>query len=200
MTAGSRTGRFLKRALLALSLLCLIYGAGLLAFMNAIERREPEDIALADGIVVLTGGADRIGEALGLLHREKGRRLLISGVNAAANMESLRRLWPAHAALFECCVDLDYRAPNTRANAAETRLWAEQRGYRSLILVTASYHMPRAALEFSRAMPGIELRRHVVVPESSRLNRWWQDGALTRIVMLEFAKYGVARMRIALGF
>lgn len=178
-------------------LACLI--AGIVLFAHGLDRQEPLDITDSEGIVVLTGGADRITEALGLLNRQKGRRLLISGVNMATTPESLRRLAPTHAALFECCVDLDYHASNTRSNAAEAARWARGLGYRSLILVTASYHMPRARLEFVRAMPEINIRTHPVVPDASRIRRWWQDGALTRIIAMEYLKYQFARIRGMLG-
>jgi len=36
--------------------------------------------------------------------------------------------------LLSCCVDLDRSAVNTRSNAAETRRWARERGFKSLIV------------------------------------------------------------------
>ena len=45
----------------------------------------------------------------------------------------------------------------TRSNAAETRRWARERGFKSLIVVTSNYHMPRAIAEMSHAMPDVTL-------------------------------------------
>ena len=75
----------------------------------------------ADGIVVLTGGALRISDALELLASGHGQRLLISGVNPrdAAPPRS-PRLVPEHQRWFACCVDLDHSATNTIGNAIET--------------------------------------------------------------------------------
>ncbi|MCA0400680.1 MAG: YdcF family protein [Proteobacteria bacterium] len=163
-------------------------------FANGLDTRGI-DPPVADGMVVLTGGADRIGEALALLHKGKARRLLISGVNAGSGPDLLRRSWPGNDAVFDCCVDLDYRARNTRGNAAEAALWARRNGFRSVLLVTASYHLPRAQLEFRRAMPDLAVFGHPVIPEASRIRRWWQDQALVRIIALEFGKFHFARLR-----
>lgn len=173
--------------------------SGIVLFANSLEWRDAGDSAPVDGIVVLTGGADRISEALSLLERGKGKRLLISGVGVQSPPEALRRRWQGRDALFDCCVDLDYQARNTRGNALEARRWAEANGFRSLMLVTASYHLPRARLELIAAMPGVQLRAHPVVPEASRIRRWWQDPALVRIITLEFFKYWAACLRITLG-
>ncbi|MCZ8185188.1 MAG: YdcF family protein [Beijerinckiaceae bacterium] len=184
-----------RLALLALVLLVL----GTVLFAARLERREPVALRPAEGIVVLTGGADRILDGLLLLERQLGRRLFISGVNAQTRAETLKRQWPGRDALFACCIDLDFRARNTYGNAIETRDWVQRHGFTSLILVTASYHVPRAQLEFAAAMPGVALQVYPVVPEASRINRWWQEPVLTRILLLEFVKYSAARMRILVG-
>jgi uncharacterized SAM-binding protein YcdF (DUF218 family) len=172
---------------------------GILLFAWNLDRHEPREVPVADGIVVVTGGADRIDEALALLEQFKGRRLLISGVNTASTPEQLRRRWPGRTRLFDCCVDLDYQARNTYGNAIESRAWARRNGIRSLILVTASYHLPRTLVEFRAAMPDVAITAFPVVPEASRLNRWWQEPQLTRIIVLEFVKYWAAVLRTSLG-
>lgn len=173
---------------------------GVILFARSLEKREQRDPTPADGIVVLTGGADRINDALLLLERGKGRRLVISGVNIHAPMEALKRRWPGRERLFECCVDLDYQARNTYGNAVEARRWAQGQGFRSIILVTSSYHVPRAMLEFEYAMPGVSIQPYPVVPEASKINRWWQDPTLFRIIVFEFLKYWAASIRHTLGF
>lgn len=193
-------GRELLRVLLrvgVLTTLALIIGVVL--FARSLDRREPRAVVPADGIVVLTGGADRINEALQLLERGLGRRLMISGVNMNSTAEALKRLWPGREHLFECCIDLDYQARNTYENAIEARRWARAQGFTSLLLVTASYHLPRAALELKHAMPEAVIQPYPVVPLASRINRWWQEPALMRIIALEFVKYSAASIRLALG-
>ena len=117
-----------------------------------IERR-------ADGIVALTGGADRIGDAVELLATGRGRRLLITGVNRATKLEELSRFSPQYERVFSCCVDIDHSAINTIGNAVETRRWMRERGFRSLVVVTSSYHMPRAMAELAHQLPDVALTR-----------------------------------------
>lgn len=190
--------RFRRLILGAVAAAVLAVLAAFVLFARSLELRGGADDPIADGIVVLTGGADRISDGLNLLERGKGRRLFISGVHAQSGVEALKRLWPARADLFDCCIDLDHQARNTRGNAIETRDWARRRGFSSLLLVTASYHMPRAMIEFEHAMPDIRLSAHPVIPEASRLRRWWQDPTLVRILALEFAKYWAASLRTSL--
>ena len=206
--AGREQSRFFNEAskslfrvvlrVAVLGFLALI--VGVVIFARGLEKREQREPALADGIVVLTGGADRINEALQLLEQGLGKRLVISGVNIHSTAEVLKKRWPGREKLFDCCIDLDYAARNTYGNAVETRRWVQGQGFKSLILVTASYHLPRALLEFEHAMPGIAIQAYPVVPEASRINRWWQEPTLTRIIVLEFIKYWAASLRLTLGF
>jgi uncharacterized SAM-binding protein YcdF (DUF218 family) len=141
---------------------------GFLAFCTLIID-EPGDVGRADGIVALTGGEARIPEAVKLLARGSGRRLLISGVNPATTRGELVSLMPNTKMLFRCCIDMDKVARDTIGNADETRVWMEKRRFRSLIVVTSSYHMPRSFAELRRAMPDIELIPFPVKPRSVKL-------------------------------
>lgn len=196
-TGGSRELLRVLSRVGVLAILALIVGVVL--FARSLERRESRALTAADGIVVLTGGADRINEAMQLLERGLGRRLMISGVNVHSTAEALKRHWPGREHLFECCIDLDYQARNTYENAIEARRWARAQRFTSLILVTASYHLPRARLELQYAMPEALIQPYPVVPLASRINRWWQDPVLMRIIALEFVKYSAASIRLALG-
>ena len=166
------------------------------SFLGKITRNEPTITPHADAVVVLTGGSERIGDALSLMEAGAGKRLFVSGVHQSVSGERLRRLWPGHDALFTCCIDLDYRARNTRENIAETRDWVRKQGFRSVLLVTASYHMPRAALEFSNVLPEVALFQYPVIPDASRLKIWWRDPVLARILVTEFAKWLLATARL----
>ena len=84
----------------------------------------------------------------------------------------MRRV-PDHQRWFGCCIDLDYSAVNTIGNAVETRRWALGHGFRSLVVVTSSYHMPRAMLELSHQLPGVTLIAYPVVTPQRRAEGWW---------------------------
>ena len=98
----------------------------------------------ADGIVVLTGAATRIPDAIELLNSKRGKRLLITGVHRTTSAHEISRLMPLNQQVFSCCVDLDRSALNTLGNALETRRWARERGFNSLIIVTSNWHMRNA--------------------------------------------------------
>jgi uncharacterized SAM-binding protein YcdF (DUF218 family) len=151
----------------------------------------------ADGIVVLTGGASRIADAIELLAAGRGKRLLISGVNRATTSGEISRLNPELGRMVGCCVDFD-RSLNTLGNAIETKHWAESRGFRSLIVVTSNYHMPRAMAEIAHQLPEVALLPFPVVADKLRAEPWWTRGATMKLMLSEYLKYVVARMRIRL--
>jgi uncharacterized SAM-binding protein YcdF (DUF218 family) len=101
--------------------------------------------------------------------------------------------------LLSCCVDLDRSAVNTRSNAAETQRWARERGFKSLIVVTSNYHMPRAIVELSHAMPDVALIPFAVVGDKWRDEPWWTSGATLRLLLSEYAKYVAAEVRVRLA-
>ena len=142
---------------LSFCLVVLLFGAGFLWFVRLMPTSEVAPAGNADGIVVLTGGAFRINDALDLLAAGRGQRLLISGVNPATRSREISRLMPEHRHWFACCVDLDHSATNTIGNAIETRRWAKARGFKSLIVVTSNFHMPRAMAELAHQLPDVTL-------------------------------------------
>jgi uncharacterized SAM-binding protein YcdF (DUF218 family) len=96
-----------------------------------------------------------------------------------------------------CCVDFD-RSLNTLGNAIETKRWAEHRGFRSLIVVTSNYHMPRALAEIAHQLPDVVLVPFPVVTDRQRVEPWWTDGVAARRMVTEFVKYVFVRLRMGL--
>ena len=177
------------------SIMALLAGLGFLWF---VWRVPAEEVALdrnADGIVALTGGASRIPDAIELLASGRGKRLLISGANRATNSNEISRLNPEFERWVRCCVDID-RSLNTLGNAIETKRWAESRGFRSLIVVTSSYHMPRALAEIAHQLPDVALVPFPVVTVRQRAEPWWSGGARARLMFSEYVKYVFAKLRM----
>lgn len=180
-----------------LGLVVASLAVGFIAFaINATTAQEPQ-AQKADAIVVVTGGEDRIGVALGLLRQGSGRRLLISGVNPRTSSAAIRDQTGEGRQLFECCVDIGREASDTIGNAEEARDWVGTHGYRSLIVVTSAYHMPRTLAEFARAMPHIELVAHPVSSRHARDRPWWQHPGSLRLLASEYAKFIAAITRLA---
>ena len=153
-------------------------------------------LARSDGIVVLTGGTERIADGARLMAGGYGRRMLISGVNPKTQAEDLARLYGDLRDFSVCCVDLGYQALNTRGNANEAARWAEKHDLKSIIVVTSDYHMPRTIAEFRRAMPAVRLSPHAVIPDARAAERWWQDAGTVRLLFTEYLKYLLATARI----
>ena len=173
----------------------LLLALGFFWFVSVLPAEEVMLDRNADGIVVLTGGASRIADAIELLAAKRGQRLLISGANRSTNANEISRLHPEFAALVRCCVDFD-RSLNTLGNAIETRRWAEKRKIRSLIVVTSGYHMPRAMAEIAHQLPGVTLIAFPVVSEKLRAEPWWSNAATARLIVLEYLKFMFSHVRM----
>jgi uncharacterized SAM-binding protein YcdF (DUF218 family) len=182
--------------MIGLFAILLVAALGFVGFLSKLRYVESAPERRADGIVVLTGGSLRVSDAMELLAAGYGKRLLISGVNPMIAAGDISRLLQENQALLHCCVDLDHSAVNTRSNAAEARRWAHERGFKSLILVTSNYHMPRAILELSHAMPDITLIPFAVIGDQWRDEPWWTSGATLRLLLSEYAKYVAAELRV----
>ena len=180
------------------SICILLIALGFAWFVWRLPAEEVELRRNADGIVVLTGGASRIADAIELLASGRGKRLLISGVHPSTRPGEIARSMPDYQQMFACCIDLDHSARNTLGNALETRRWVGDRGFRSLIVVTSNYHMPRAMAELGRQLPGVTLIAFPVVPERLRGESWWVRGATAKLLLSEYVKYVAAMLNVRL--
>jgi uncharacterized SAM-binding protein YcdF (DUF218 family) len=179
---------------LVLSLLIL---GSFVDFASRVTRLAVPAEPKADAIVVLTGGAERISAALSLLLQGRAKRLLITGVNPSTSQETLSKLTGYRKVLFDCCVDIDYKAMNTIGNATETKRWSKTHGFSSLIVVTSAYHLPRSLSELNHRLPNTELIGYPVTVEETAAENWWQKTTTRRLLFIEFIKYGVSRIRLA---
>src|ERR1700761_1060964 len=188
--------RWLRLSLVAgLAVMFVGAAAGFIGFLSQLRGAEIKPSQTADGIVVLTGGSSRVSDAMELLAGGYGKRLFISRVHPTNDVSDISRSLPDNQSLLGCCVDLDRSAVNTRSNAAETRRWARERNFKSLIVVTSNYHMPRAIAEMSHAMPDVELIPFAVVGDKWREEPWWTSGATVRLLLSEYVKYVAVEMR-----
>jgi uncharacterized SAM-binding protein YcdF (DUF218 family) len=206
MTAGQPTRRSAVASLMfgahmlvrACGVAVVVIVGGFLWFLAQLQSDETPPKNPADGIVVLTGGSSRVADAVDLLASGYGKRLLISGVHWQTGAGDLSRSFRDNKSWLACCVDLDYSAVDTRSNATETRRWVQERGFRSLIVVTSNYHMPRAIVELSHSMPDVLLIPFPVIGEKWRDEPWWSSGAAARLLVTEYAKFLAAGVRVHL--
>lgn len=193
----------LRRLLLLISLLAVLWLAGLVGFAAltaALPRFNPEPTTLqADAIVVLTGGSERIRAGVDLLANKHAGKLFISGVHTGAKMPEVLAGVSVDRSLQQCCITLGYRALDTAGNAREVAAWLEKnQTITSIILVTAHYHMPRSLLEFRRQLPGLTIIAWAVAPARVQTDHWWQHDATLSLFLNEYHKLLAAFARFCL--
>jgi uncharacterized SAM-binding protein YcdF (DUF218 family) len=188
-----------KSLLIVLLLGCAFFMAGLQHFVLTLPKPVhpttasiTATAAATDGIVVITGGQQRLADGFDLLQSGAGKALLVSGVGRGVSKAILAdelNLNPRETALFACCVTLEFQAGDTRGNADAAGKWAQENGFTSLQLVTANYHMPRAKAIFTRTLPDIVLSYWPVSPDDLGLDIWWKTPPIIRLLAREYAKY-----------
>jgi len=171
-------------ALAAVLVLGALWSFGFARFNSQVRRPAPAP-PQADGIVVLTGGADRIETALRLLAEGHAPVLLVSGVGRGTELGEMARRVHLDPAALGARVTLGRTATDTVGNAAETAAWARANHVQRLIVVTAGYHMPRALLEIGHALPGVALHPAPVQPPAMRGRL---DFATARLLASEYDK------------
>jgi uncharacterized SAM-binding protein YcdF (DUF218 family) len=176
----------------------LLLAGGFFWFAAQVPTEETTLDHGADGIVVLTGAATRIPDAIELLAAQRGKRLLITGVYRDTSKREIARVTPLYSRYFACCIDLDRTALNTFGNALETKRWAREHNFNSLIVVTSSWHMPRAMAELEHQLPDVMLISYPVISEKVKAEPWWSNIDTARVYVSEYFKYLFARIRMAL--
>lgn len=174
----------LARVVLALGVLWCI---GFLVFLvDVFNVTPPNPLPPADGIVALTGGDGRIGEALGLLARHEAPLMLISGVAKGTYLGDFTADDQMAATDYAAEITVGHIATTTHQNGLETAIWARAHDMHTLVVVTADYHMPRALLEIHRALPGVRLIPYPVRPPAMQHGLNWNSLSL---LADEYSKY-----------
>jgi uncharacterized SAM-binding protein YcdF (DUF218 family) len=176
----------------------LLLAGGFFWFALQVPTEETTLDHGADGIVVLTGAATRIPDAIELLGAERGKRLLITGVHRDTSKKEIARLTPLYAKFFACCIDLDRSALNTFGNALEIKRWAREHNFSSLIVVTSNWHMPRAMAEVTHQLPDVALISYPVLSEKVKADPWWANADTARVYVSEYLKFLFAHLRMRL--
>jgi uncharacterized SAM-binding protein YcdF (DUF218 family) len=189
-----RGGRFFRRLVVLVFGLALIWLAGLVRFADSIPRTVDDPTRRTDAIVVLTGGSGRLDEGLNLLELNLGERLFVSGVYRGVDVKTLFQMFQRNPQDLEARIGIG-TAINTKGNASETADWIAAQGYKSLRLVTASYHMPRSLMEFHNAMPGTVIVTHPVFPEHVKVDNWWLWPGTMGLIASEYNKMMFAWLR-----
>lgn len=191
-----RGGHFIRRLIVLALGLALMWLAGLVRFADSIPQSVDQPARRTDAIVVLTGGSGRLDEGLNLLEQNMAERLFVSGVYQGLDVKTLFQMFQRNPRELEARIGIG-TAINTKGNASETAAWIKAQGYKSLRLVTASYHMPRSLMEFRSAMPDTDILAHPVFPEHVKIDRWWLWPGTMGLIASEYNKLMFAWLRQA---
>ena len=120
-------------------------------FPKKLYFNNPSQKSESIGIVVLTGGKNRIEKGIDLLSKGYGDKLLISGVFMPSEIEAKFSFEKEKNELFKCCVFFDQKSKNTLENAQEVDKWLNKnKDIKSIILVSSYYHLPRSIMIFEK--------------------------------------------------
>jgi uncharacterized SAM-binding protein YcdF (DUF218 family) len=196
--------RLFSQFTLWLVLLMTVWLAGLGWFIQQIPKKESQGaISTADCIVLLTGGKGRLEVALKLLAEGKGKVLFVSGAGKEVTVKDLvgratatTQLALSHRYGGKPPIILGQQAENTIGNASETAAWISTTDYKSLLLVTSNYHMPRSLNEFHEHLPDIKITPAPVYPEDFSADPI-DDEDNRALLMSEYHKFLASTMRHA---
>jgi uncharacterized SAM-binding protein YcdF (DUF218 family) len=189
--------RWLRRIVYMTLVTSVLWTGGLIWFAAQIPRSAPRQVTTTDAIIVLTGGTGRLETGLQLLAEKRAGKLFVSGVARGVDVAALLRIARRSPDDLACCIAVGYHADDTAGNAHETAQWMRKRGFNSLHLVTANYHMPRSLLEFRQAMPAVKILAHPVFPQLFKIDSWWRFPGTAMLLATEFNKYLVAQLAIS---
>lgn len=170
-----------------LSFIILVWTIGFVLFAGFLPR--PAGEQKTDGIIVLTGGPNRIERGLAVLEKGEAKRMLVSGVNLTVRPRDFLIMFHVSPKLFACCVDLGQDAVDTRSNGEESAEWVKRHGYKSIRLITTDWHMRRARYELGQALPkNVTILSDAVRSEPD-----------LRILLTEYHKYLLRRAAALFG-
>ena len=175
-------------ALMYFECLFLIWLGGFIIFQQYIRKRPIDSTTKTDAIVVLTGGKNRIAEAVKLYNNGLADMLFISGVEPHVNFGSLEKQNKIQIMRQKDHVILGKEATNTIENAIEVSEIIRRNNLKSIRLVTSYYHMPRSLNELKALNPDVEVIEHPVYSKNVS-KRWWKRPKSFCLIASEYHKF-----------
>ena len=165
----------------------LLWLAGLAAFNYHIRHIRIDKTTKTDAIIALTGGSNRIKEAVEMLNQGFSDVLFISGVEKGVTLKQI-----AAAQHFKISPDkkliIGQASTNTVENAQETMEWIKENNIKSIRLVTSNYHLPRSLLEFKAKNDGVVIVANPVF-SGKVVEDWWKNTGTFMLTASEYTKF-----------
>jgi uncharacterized SAM-binding protein YcdF (DUF218 family) len=201
-----------KIGIAASFLLIGFFVADFAIFSSRVEQNiEEENLLLkaqrkneqVDVIVVLTGAQGRIREALWLLEQGRSTHLFVSGVEGDATVDSilLANQRSDFSQELKKKIFLDSVSQNTEQNAEEIVKALKKNSWNSFLLVTSSYHLPRAKELIRKELikndlPDAIMRSHSVESHNFESHNWWTKNTGWLLMLKEYLKMKWAQLRL----
>jgi len=179
-----------KKCIVLIYLYCLflIWLGGFIIFQQYIRKRPIDITTKTDAIVVLTGGKNRIAEAVKLYNNGLAGMLFISGVEPHVNFTSIEMQNKVKINREKEHVYLGKEATNTIGNAVEISEIIRRNNLKSIRLVTSYYHMPRSMLELEALTSDVKILEHPVYSKNVS-KRWWKRPKSFYLIASEYHKF-----------
>lgn len=174
--------------------LFLLWLGGFIIFQQYIRKYPIDETTKTDAIVVLTGGKNRIFEAVKLYNMGLAHILFISGVDPHVRFEELKTQNKLLEVKFAENVLLGKEATNTIENAIEVGEMVRRHHVKSIRLVTSYYHMPRSACEILARTPDVVIIEHPVYSKNVS-KRWWKRPKSFYLIASEYHKFIFAYLK-----
>jgi len=185
-----RLGRWLLAAALLVTVVVAFGQAG--NFLSSPAQR-PEH---ADLMVVLGGDVgDRSLTAARLYRQGLATRILLTGVEGRpSEVREHYQNWRAQvlmkAGVPQDAILFDSVSANSMEEAVNARRLMEQKGWRSVIVVSDPHHMRRLSWAWGRVFTesGLKFRLVATSPDWWKPGRWWLDEKSAQAVITEHIK------------
>ena len=172
---------------MAIALHPVILG-GIGRFLIIQDKLMPSDL-----ILVLAGddNGERVKEGVGLYKRGYAKKMLMSGGPLAWNLTSAEWMKRQAAAMGVPSgnILLQGKSRSTLEDVVFSLPIIQERGFKSVILVTSPFHTRRAKRVFRKASAGSGIKVYVYPVQDSdwKLDRWWLRHEDTSHVVWEYA-------------
>ena len=177
--------------------ICIIifvfWGLGLFRFAWLINHFTDSNFEKTDAIIALTGGRNRIAEAVKLLKQGRAKRLFISGVDKDISLQNIKTTQQV-SITDDSNIDIGHNASNTLENAKESSEWIKTHNIKSIRLVTSNYHVLRSLTEFKDQNPNLKIIIHPVYSENIE-KKWWTSWQTFSLIFKEYNKFLYAYLR-----
>lgn len=181
-----------KKFIIIFLLIVFAWILGLAYFNYTINSYKVDTTTKTDAIIVLTGGRNRISEAVNLLNKGLAEKLFISGVQKDISLEEIQKAGVGTNTKGE--IALEDNSINTVENAIESSKWIKENHVKSIRLVTSNYHIPRSVSEFSVRNPKTKIIINPVYSEYVSKDVWKNSGSFW-LIFSEYNKYLYAFVR-----